>query len=148
MPSSASTRSADRLIFATPTARKSYARILQSGLVGRVHILCQQGGRKERDLRLRSKRERRAARDVRYFHAIRQHRRLSCGNIFGGGARRVKQLERAARNSLSGDSAASDLLAGVEVDGAVIAGCFKRKDGRGYAGCPSTRRTRGTLPLP
>ena len=46
----------------------------------------------------------------------------------------VKQLEaQTARNSVRGDSDARTLLAGVEVDGAAIAGCFKRKDGRGYA---------------
>ena len=46
----------------------------------------------------------------------------------------VEQLEaQTARNSVRGDSDARALLADVEVDGAAIAGCFKRKDGRGYA---------------
>jgi hypothetical protein len=57
-----------------------------------------------------------------------------CGTISGASARMVKQLEaQAARNSVRGDSAGRELLAGVEADGAVIAGCFKRHDGRGYA---------------
>ncbi len=57
-----------------------------------------------------------------------------CGNISGAGARMVKQLEaQAVRNSARGDIAARELLAGVEVDGALIAGCFHHREGRGYA---------------
>ena len=57
-----------------------------------------------------------------------------CGNVSGAGARMVKQLEaQAARNSAPGDKAVRKLLAGIEADGAVVAGCFKRKDGHGYA---------------
>ena len=57
-----------------------------------------------------------------------------CGNLSGAGARMVKQLEaQTARNSERGDSAGRNLLAGVEADGALVAGCFKRKNGRGHA---------------
>jgi hypothetical protein len=57
-----------------------------------------------------------------------------CGNIAGANARMAKQLEsQAARNKRQGDGAASAKLAGIEVDGAAIAGCFKRKNGPGYA---------------
>ena len=57
-----------------------------------------------------------------------------CGNISGAGTRMVKQLEaQAARNGERGTRAERKLLAGIKVDGAAIAGCFKRKDGHGYA---------------
>ena len=57
-----------------------------------------------------------------------------CGNPSGAGARMAKQLEaQTARNTLRGESDAQNLLSGIEMDGAAIAGCFKHKSGRGYA---------------
>jgi hypothetical protein len=68
------------------------------------------------------------------------------GNISGAGVRMVKQLEsQTARNSVRGDSDARTLLAGVEIDGAAIAGCFKRKDGRGYAVTAQRIRLTGNI---
>lgn len=56
-----------------------------------------------------------------------------CGNISGADERMVKQLEaQAARNGERATPAERKLLAGIRADGAVIAGCFKRRKGRGY----------------
>lgn len=57
-----------------------------------------------------------------------------CGDIAGADARMVEQLAaQTARNSGRGDTAPSTLLAAIEGDGALIAGCFKQKHGPGYA---------------
>ncbi len=56
-----------------------------------------------------------------------------CGNISGADACMVKQIEaQAARNAERATPAERKLLAGIQADGAVIAGCFKRRKGRGY----------------
>lgn len=57
-----------------------------------------------------------------------------CGKVTAADARMAPQLAaQAARNSGRGDTAPEALLAGIESDGALIAGCFKRKDGPGHA---------------
>jgi hypothetical protein len=57
-----------------------------------------------------------------------------CGDIARADARMADQLAaQTARNTARGDTAASTLLAGIEADGPVIAGCFTRKDQPGHA---------------
>ncbi|MEI8078535.1 MAG: hypothetical protein WCH61_02765, partial [bacterium] len=57
-----------------------------------------------------------------------------CGNLSGASQSMAPQLAaQAARNGARATPAERNLLAGIKVDGAAIAGCFKRKDGGGYA---------------
>jgi hypothetical protein len=57
-----------------------------------------------------------------------------CGNIAGAGKSMVQQLEsQQSRNGGDCSPEVKKLLAGITSDGALIAGCFKRKDSAGYA---------------
>ncbi len=58
----------------------------------------------------------------------------ACGNISGASARMTNQLTaQTARNKARSETDLQHLLAGIEVDGAAIAGCFKHKTGDGHA---------------
>lgn len=58
-----------------------------------------------------------------------------CGNVAGAGAKMIKQLDaQKRRNEMRVCSRAERrLLAGISADGAAVAGCFRRRDGKGYA---------------
>ncbi len=57
-----------------------------------------------------------------------------CGNIAGASERMVKQLEaQVARNRERSEASVDQLLAGIEADGALVAGCFRHRDHGGYA---------------